>query len=124
MILLTDLGTFDLAAQGLGEFIYIFNDTGVFVGGCYMLYMVLQLLGQLRAGSIALCQDDGCLYYLSTDGIRCGSDGAFYNCRMLDQSTFNLKGSDPVAGALDDIIVSANEPVVAVGITPAMSPVL
>ena len=82
-----------------------------------MLYVVLQFLGQLRTGGIALCQNNGCLDNLSTDGIRCSGDGTLNDCRMLDEGTFYLERADAVAGALDNIVIASYEPIVAVLVT-------
>ena len=109
LVCLADLRALDLAAQCFRQLVHVLDDTGVLVGGCGVLYVVLQFLGQLRTGGIALCQNNGCLDNLSADGIRCSGDGAFNDCRMLDEGAFYLERADAVAGALDNIVIPTNE---------------
>ena len=80
--------------------------------------MVLQFLFQLLAGAVPGGQDNGGLDHLAPDGVGGRRNGAFHYRRMLQEGAFHLKGPDAVAGALDDVVVAADEPVIPVGIPP------
>ena len=114
IIVFSNLCTLDFTAQCFRQFIYVLNDTRILIGSSGMLYMVLQFLSQSIARGITLCQNDGCFYNLTTDGIRCCCDCALQNGRVFDQCTFYFKWPNSIARALDYIIVSANKPIIAV----------
>ena len=80
--------------------------------------MVLYLLDKLVARLIALGEDDSRLDDLSPVGMRQSGNCALEHGRMLHQRALNLERTDAVAGALDNIVVSADEPIVAVAVTP------
>ena len=83
-----------------------------------MLYMVLQFLGQSFAWLVTLCQNNGCLYDITTNRVWCSSYSTLYNCRMCNQCTFDFKRPNAIAGALDDIVISADKPEVSVFVAP------
>lgn len=83
-----------------------------------MLDIILQLLGQLLTGLIIPGENDGGLDHSAADGVRSAGNSTFQHCGMLHQHAFDLKGSDAVAGSLDDIIGAAHIPEVTVLITP------
>ena len=100
----------DLAAGGFGQGVGKVDETGIFVGGGGALHMVLQLLFQGVAGNIAALEHDGGLHHLAPDGVRHPGDGGFQHRFMLQQGAFHLKGPDPVARGLDQIVLAAHIP--------------
>lgn len=113
-----DGGSHYLAAAGLGQLSDELDNAGIFIRCGRVLDMVLYLLDKLVARLIALGEDNGRLDDLSSVGMRQSGDCALEHGRMLHQRTFDLERSDAVAGALDNIVVSADEPIVAVAVAP------
>ena len=113
-----DSGSHYLAAVGLGQFLDELDNAGIFIRRCSVLDVVLYLLDKLFARLIALCEHDGRLDDLTSVGVRQSGDGALEHRRMLHQRTLDLKRAYAVAGALDNVVVSADEPIVAVAVAP------
>ena len=99
---------------------------GYVVRGGHPLDVVLQLFFELLARLIAAGEDDGHPDHLAAHRVGGGGDGAFEDARILQKGAFHLKGSDAVTRALDDVVVAADEPIVAVGVLPGhyISPVI
>ena len=82
--------------------------------------MLLQFLDEVFAGLVLplLAEYDGSLHHHTTDIVGHTGDGTLYDGGMRHQGTLHLKRTDTVAGALDHIVDTAFEPVVAVFIAP------
>src|SRR5881296_1888684 len=76
--------------------------------------MLLQFVLQLFAWPLVFAQHHEGLHDLTADRIRLADDRRFHNGRMLDQGAFHFKWTDPITGALDDIIAPADEPKISV----------
>ena len=113
-----DGGSHYLAAAGLGQLSDELDNAGIFIRGGRVLDMVLYLLDKLVARLIAHGEDNCRLDDLASVRMRQSGDCALEHGRMLHQRTFDLERSDAVAGALDNIVVSADVPVVAVAVAP------
>ena len=83
--------------------------------------MLLQLLDEVVASLVLplLAQDDGSLDYHASDVVRYTGDGALHDGGMGHQRRLHLERTDAVAGALDDVVDTALEPVVAVFVAPS-----
>ena len=117
-VTLADFTAADLAADRLGQFVDKLDYPRVFVGGRDLLDVVLQFMDQGRGRLKTLGQHDCSLDNLAAHRIRRRSNGTFQDGRMLLQGAFDLEGADPVAGTLDDVIGTADEPVIAVLVAP------
>ena len=83
-----------------------------------MFHVVLQLLGERRRALVALGEHDGRLDDLPADRVRRAGDRALDDGRMLEHGGFHLKRPDAVAGALDDVVVAADKPVIPLAVAP------
>ena len=95
--MVADLRTLDLASQSLGEFINVFDDPGILVRSCLVLYVILEFLGKFRRRRISLCQDYRSLYHLAPDGIGSAGNGRLYDSRMCQECAFYLERTDTVS---------------------------
>ncbi len=98
--------------------LHIFHHPRVLIGGGHPFYIVLQLLGETLGGLVSLFQDDGSLHHLAPHGVRRAGDGALMDCRVGEKHRFNLEGADAVGGTLDNVIVAADEPIIAILVHP------
>ena len=110
---MTYLSTFDLSAECLRKFVNILDNSRILVRSSLLLYVVLKFLCKLRRRRIALCKNYCCLYDLSAYRIRSTCDSRFNYRRMSEQCALDLKRSDTITGALDNIVISADKPVIA-----------
>ena len=117
MIPVANFCPLDFAAQRFGKFLYVFDDSGIFIRRGNFFYIVLQFFGQFRRGSIALGQYYRRLYHLPADGIRCSGNGALHYRRMFGEGAFHLERTDAVTRAFDHVVVAADEPEIAVTTT-------
>ena len=74
-----------------GDELYL---TGVFVGSCGLLDMVLQADDQFIGRHVARAQDYEGFDYIPAHRMGAGHDCRLRNRRMLYEGTFNFKGAD------------------------------
>ena len=98
LVLLPDVHAFDLAADGLGQFLDELDYTGVLVRGGVVLGVHLELLLQFVGGLVAVPEDDRRLDELSPDGVRDTGDRALEDRGVLQEHALDLEGTDPVTG--------------------------
>ena len=79
-----------------------------------MLDEVLEFLGKLIAGGVGLGQDYGRLDDHSADRVGDSGDGALQHGRVHHEDALDLERTYAVAAGLDDVVVAADVPVVAV----------
>ena len=84
-----------------------------------MLHPCLQLAGQLVGALKAIGKHDRRLDGEATNGIGHAGDSALAHRLVLEQLAFDLEGPDAVARRLDDVVVSADVPEVAVLVDPS-----
>src|SRR5512141_199912 len=75
---------------------------------------VEDLLFQLLAGCVTRSQDDEGLDVLPADGVGNPDHAGVGHGRMLQESVFDLLGTDPVTRALDQVLLARNEAQVSV----------
>ena len=96
-ICFSDLNSSDLAADGLGQLVNEFNDSGVLVRSGVALYVALNFLYEIVGGDGALGEHDGRLYRLTSYGVGNTRDSALKNVGKLHDNAFDLKGTDAVS---------------------------
>ena len=86
-----------------------------------MLDVILQLLDECIAGLVLpfLAEDHRGFHHHATCLVGHAGDGAFHYGRMCHQGTLHLEGTDTIARALDDVVGTTFEPVVAVLVAPS-----
>ena len=72
-----------LAACSLWKLVHELNDTWVLVRSRMLLDIVLNFLLQLVCADSSLCENDRCLYDLSSYRVRCSTYAAFQNIRKV-----------------------------------------
>ena len=125
-----DLGV--IRIPGLTDILPEITDTSIAIGAAVLLFLLPQGDGTrlfawqdiqrgipwgillLFGGGFAVFEHNKRLDNLTAYDIRCSDNCCFLHCRVLNECTFHLKRPDPVAGTLDDIIVPADEPEVAI----------
>ena len=101
---LLQLVSLNFAADCLREFITENNNSGVFVGSCMALYVVLNFLFKLLGTLCTLRQHDACFNYLTSNLIGHSGNAALQNVGKLHDNAFNLEGSDTVARRLNNVV--------------------
>ena len=118
IVLLSDGNTSDLAAHSLWKLVYKVYHSWILIRRRLLFYKLLKLLFQLFGRCKALPEDNRSFYYLSSDSIRNGGDGAFQNRRMLEEYALYLKRPYAVARRFDEIISPSNIPVISILVLP------
>src|SRR5262249_9766684 len=108
--------TADFAADSLGQFGDKLDLARVFVGRSDALAMFLQVFLQFYGRLVPLSQYHERFDDLTSYRIRLADHGGFDHSGMFDQSAFDFERANAIRGALDDVIGSADEPVVTIPI--------
>ena len=87
-----------LSADRLRKFVLEFDDTRILVRRGLMLDVILDFFFQIFCAFRSLCQNDACLYDLTSYRIGSRLNSAFENERKFHDNAFDLKGTDAVAG--------------------------
>jgi hypothetical protein len=96
--------------------------SGVAIGPISLRTQATSSFAVLRSGSFGHQGDIG-VDALALDVVREADHGRFGHLRMRDQRAFHFGGADAVAGHVDHVVDAAGDPVVAVLVAAAPSPV-
>ena len=118
--LVADFNAANLAADGFWQFVDKFHHARILVGGGGALHVVLDVFYQRLVCPVFVVfrQHDGGFDNLPADFVWYAGDGAFNHGGMGHQRTLYLKRADAVARRLDDIVLAADKPVIAVLVAP------
>ena len=108
----------DLSARSLGEFILEDNDPRVLIRSRVNLNVVLDLFLELFSSFRSFNEDNGCLYDLAADLVRCCGYAALKNVGKLHDNALDLEGSDTVSGRLDNVVNTSYIPEETILISP------
>src|SRR5574344_266138 len=114
VIFFSYLYTADFTADRLRKFFDEFDNTRMFITRCLVFYVVLQLDFKFFRRLESRIKNNGCFYKLTAFFIFDAGYRAFENSRMLHEHAFNFEGTDAVAGTLDNVIIAAHKPEIAV----------
>jgi hypothetical protein len=85
--------------------------------------MLLEFLGQRLGRLVACAQNHVCVNRVALDLVGQADGRSLRDCLVADQRTLDLSRAQPVARHLDHIVHAADDPVVAVLVARALSPV-
>ena len=108
VVLLSDCNSSYLAAEGFGQLVNEFNNSGIFIGCRVGLNVVLKLFNKFIRAFIAGAENNRCLNNKASHGVGNACYRNLKNGRVLKHNAFNFKGSDSVARSIDNVIVSAD----------------
>ena len=109
----------DLAADGFGEFVSEYHDSGIFVGSSVLFDVVLNFFFEFFGGFGTFGKNDGGFNDLTADFIGSTGNAAFQNIGQFHDNTFDLEGPDAVTGGFDHVIGAADIPEEACFIHPS-----
>ena len=109
----------DLSAYSLRKLGLELNYSGVLVGSCLFLDVLLDLLLELVGRLCSLYENDASLYDLTSYLVGSGRNATLEDVRKLHDNAFDLEGTDAVSRGLDNVVNTSDVPIEAVLISPS-----
>ena len=120
--MLANLRALDFPAQRLRQLINKLDNTRIFIRSGRLLYVILDFFNKLVGRHTPLDENYGSFYNLPSHLVRVSGNRALQNGRMFQNRAFDLKRTDTVARALNDVVGAPDKAEIPRNVTPRNIP--